>query len=168
MSNRTDSGGRPGSDDEERRLVDKLRKIEALFARPGSPGEKAAAEDARDRVRCRLEQIERSERRIEYRFSHRDAWSKSLFIALLRRYEIVPYRYSGQRYTTVMAMVTRTFVDEVLWPEFQELNRTLRAHLDSITQRIIAQAIHGDHADAEERPAAKSKGQEPPLRLGQQ
>ena len=118
--------------DEEARLVEKLRKIEGLFARAASAGERAAAESARDRIRQRLEQLEKSERAVEYRFSLPDAWSKSLFIALLRRYGIEPYRYSGQRRTTVMARVTRTFAEEVLWPEYQQLNATLRAHLESV------------------------------------
>jgi hypothetical protein len=144
---------------EEERLVEKLRKIEALFARATNAGERAAAESARDRIRERLEQIEKSEHAVEYRFSLPDGWSKSLFVALLRRYGIKPYRYSGQRRTTVMARVTRTFAEEVLWPEFEELNATLRAHLDSITRRVIAQAIHKDQADAEER-----AGQEPSRR----
>jgi hypothetical protein len=139
-------------EDEEERLIEKLRKIEALFARATSAGERTAAENARGRIRQRLEQLEKSERAVEYRFSLPDAWSKSLFIALLRRYGIEPYRYSGQRRTTVMARVTRTFAAEVLWPEYQALNATLRAHLESVTKRVIAQAIHGDQAEAEERP----------------
>jgi hypothetical protein len=143
-------------EEEERRLIDKLRKIEALFARATSDGERAAAENASDRIRQRLEQLERSERALEFRFSVPDAWSKSLFIALLRRYGIEPYRYAGQRRTTVMARVTRTFADEVLWPEYQQLNAMLREHLESITKRVIAQAIHGNQADVEERP-----GQQP-------
>ncbi len=147
---------------QEERLIEKLRKIEALFARTTSAGERAAAESARDRIRGRLEQLEKSERTVEYRFSLPDAWSKSLFIALLRRYGIKPYRYSGQRRTTVMARVTRTFADEVLWPEFRELNATLRAHLESVTKRVITLAIHGDQADAEERP-----GQDPKARSAQ-
>lgn len=151
---------------EEDRLIEKLRKIEALFARATSAGERAAAESARDRIRGRLEQLEKSERAVEYRFSLPDGWSKSLFMALLRRYGIKPYRYSGQRRTTVMARVTRTFAEEVLWPEFRELNETLRAHLESVTTRVIAQAIHGDQADAEERPGQEPKARSPQGFLG--
>lgn len=137
---------------DERRLVEKLRKIEALFARASSDGERLAAESARERIRARLEQLERVERPVEMRFSLPDDWSRALFLALLRRYGLQPYRYAGQRRTTVMARVARTFADEVLWPEFRELHATLRAHLQSVTERVIAQAIHGDQADAEERP----------------
>ncbi len=139
---------------EEARLVEKLRKIEMLFARTDVAGERAAAASALERIRERLDQIERTEPPVEFRFSLPDAWSKSLFLALLRRYGLEPYRYRGQRRTTVMVRVTRTFADQVLWPEFRELDATLRQHLDSVTQRIIATAIHGDASDAEERPGA--------------
>lgn len=130
--------------DDEQRLVEKLRKIEALFARASSDGERLAAESARERIRARLAQLERTERPVEMRFSLPDDWSRALFLALLRRYGLAPYRYAGQRRTTVMARVAPTFAQEVLWPEFRELHATLRAHLESVTERVIAQAIHGD------------------------
>jgi 23S rRNA C2498 (ribose-2'-O)-methylase RlmM len=155
-------------DNDEERLVEKLRKIEALFARATSAGERVAAENARDRIRQRLEQLERSERAIEMRFSLPDAWSKALFVALLRRYGLEPYRYAGQRRTTVMARVARTFAAEVLWPEFQELHATLRAHLESVTERVIAQAIHGDQGEAEERPGQGPGAGSPRAALGEE
>ncbi len=137
---------------DEARLIEKLRKIERLFARTDIAGERAAAESARERIRERLDQLAQTEPPVEFRFSLPDAWSKSLFLALLRRYGLAPYRYRGQRRTTVMVRVTRTFADQVLWPEFRELDATLRRHLDAVTRRIIATAIHGDARDAEERP----------------
>lgn len=139
------------SADEERRLIEKLAKIEALFARPATEGERAAAESARDRIRSRLLLLEKSERPVEYRFTLGDGWSRRLFIALLRRYGLRPYRYRRQRNTTVMVRVTETFTNEVLWPEFRELDATLRAHLQAVTERIIARAIHGDGDDVEEQ-----------------
>lgn len=138
--------------DTEDHLIEKLRKIEALFARGAAAGERVAAEHARERIRQRLRQMEKAEQPVEYRFSFADTWSRSLFVALLRRYELAPYRYRGQRRTTVMTRVTRSFVNEVLWPEFQALNDTLRTHLDAVTARVIRQAISGDDADVEERP----------------
>lgn len=136
-------------DTQEERLIAKLRKIEALFARPSTPGERLAAENARGRIRQRLRQLEKSERPVEFRFSFPDAWSQSLFIAVLRRYGLTPYRYGGQRRTTVMTKATTTFVNETLWPEFQELNATLRTHLESVTKRVIANAIHEDDSEIE-------------------
>jgi len=143
---------------EEDRLVEKLRKIESLFARPSTDGERVAAGNALERIRARLRQLEASEPPVEYRFSLADAWSQSLFIALLRRYGLKPYRYPGQRRTTVMTRVTRSFVNDTLWPEFEQLNETLRAHLAEVTQRIIAQAICPDVTEAEVRPAPTGRG----------
>ena len=140
------------SSDEESRLVERLRKVETLFARTTNPGERQAAESALERIRRRLAELEKTERTVEFRFSLRDHWSKLLFIALLHRYSLRPYRYAGQRRTTVMVKVAASFVDDVLWPEFQELNATLYSHLDSVTKRVIQQAIHGGDADIEERP----------------
>jgi len=146
-----------GLEDEEQRLVEKLRKIEALFARAGSDGERLAAESARERIQRRLARLEHAEPPIEIRFSLPDDWSRALFLALLRRYGLRPYRYSGQRRTTVMARVARRFADEVLWLEFQQLHATLRAHLQTVTERVIAEAIHGDHGAAEERPGLREE-----------
>jgi hypothetical protein len=142
---------------DEQRLVDKLRKIEGLFARSTTPGERVAAEHAADRIRQRLRQLERVERAAEFRFSLPDSWSRSLFVALLRRYGVEPYRYRGQRRTTVMARVTPTFASEVLWPEFQQLHQTLRDHLESVTHRVIRQAINGDDAEVPEKPGAEPR-----------
>src|SRR5574341_362435 len=99
-------------DPREAHLVEKLRKIEALFARPGTSGEREAAENALERIRHRLRDLEKEEPLVEYRLSLGDTWSKQLFIALARRYGLKPYRYSGQRRNTVMLRTTRTFINE--------------------------------------------------------
>ncbi len=72
----------------EQQLVEKLRRIEALHARPGSEGERHAAERARERIQSRLKQLEAEEPPIEFRFSLADQWSRHLFLAVLRRYVI--------------------------------------------------------------------------------
>ena len=105
----------------------------------------------RDRILQRVLELERVEPALEHRFTMQDGWSKMLLISLLRRYGLKPYRYRRQRRTTVMVKVTESFLREVLWPEFEELNRILREHLDSVTRRIIRQAIHDGAADVEER-----------------
>lgn len=138
----------------EEQLIEKLRKIEALFARPATEGERIAAGNALERIRGRLRDMERPEPAIEYRFTLPDTWSRSLLIALLRRYGLQPYRYRGERRTTLMVKATRRFVDETLWPPFQQLNETLRGYLDAVTRRVIAEAIYRDVSDAEERAGA--------------
>lgn len=129
-------------------MIEKLRRVEALFESPGTEGEREAAANALDRLRRRLEDAQESDPEIEYRFTLADMWSRRLFVALLRRYGIQPYRYSRQRYTTVMAKVPECFVDETLWPEYTELNKVLSTYLDETTERVISRGIHEDSSEA--------------------
>jgi len=133
-----------------RRLIEKLILIEALHAGATTPGERTAAENARQRIKDKIEQYEEANPAIEYKFTLSNTWSRRLFVALLRRYGIKPYRYYRQRYTTVMAKVSKTFVDKTLWPEFLELDRELTTHIDKIAERIINESIFGDSSEAEE------------------
>jgi hypothetical protein len=135
---------------DEARLLEKLRAIEALFAGATSDGERVAADEARKRIQLRLKAIEEADPPIEYKFTVADGWSAKLFMALCRRYSIQPYRYPGQRRTTLMAKVSKRFVSETLWPEYEELSNVLHRHLDEVTGRIIAAAIHEDISDAKD------------------
>ncbi len=135
---------------DESRLMEKLARIEALFAGASTDGERVAAGEARERIRRRLADAVVQDPPIEVKFTFLDLWSRKLFVALLRRYELKPYRYSGQRHTTLMARVPRRFVDATLWPEFLELETTLRAHLTGVTERVIGQAVDGDTSEADE------------------
>lgn len=137
--------------DSEDRLREKLRKIEALFAGAGTEGERAAAGAAAERIRAQLRQAEKAGRIEEMRFSLPDPWARRMFLALCRRYGLKPFRFRGQRHTTVMVRAPESFVTETLWPEFQEINRELARYLDEVTERIIREEVHGETADAEER-----------------
>jgi hypothetical protein len=133
----------------ETKLIEKLKLIEALFAGATTEGEKDAAFNALQRIKDRLKEIQKTDPPVEYKFTMSDMWSRKLFVALLRRYDIRPFRYYRQRHTTVMAKVSKTFVDETLWPEFEELNKTLRSYIDDITNKVISETIHDDSSEAE-------------------
>jgi hypothetical protein len=135
-----------GEDD----LRERLRKIEALIAGAGTAGEREAAGAALERVKARLAEQARRDPAVEQQFSMPDSWSRQLFVALCRRYGLRPYRYPRQKGTTVMLRAPKGFLDTVLWPEFLELERALRAHLQGVTTRIIHDAVHADTSDAEE------------------
>lgn len=139
-------------------LRGKLRKLEALFSGAGTPGERAAAEAGLERIRERLAELERSEPPVEMQFSMPDQWSRKLFLALCRRYGLKPYRLYRQRATTVMLRVPKRFVDQVLWPEFRELDASLARYLDEVTTRVIREEVHGDTSEAHEvrQPLLKS------------
>jgi hypothetical protein len=135
---------------DEAKLREKLSKIEALFAGAATEGERVAAGEARRRIQQRLKSVEKLDPPVEFRFSLPDAWSRKLFLSLLRRYELKPYRYRGQRRTTVMVKAPRPFVHETLWPEYQQLSAALRTYLDEVTDRVIAEVLQGDSSEAAE------------------
>lgn len=141
----------------ESQLFEKIRKIKALFERARTEGEKQAAEAALKRMQEKLASLQKSDTSIEMKFTLGNPWSRRLFVALCRRYSLRPYRYSGQRYTTVMMRVPQSFVNEILWPEFLELAQVLVSYLNSITNRIISEEVFGVVEEAEEASEAIKK-----------
>jgi hypothetical protein len=135
----------------EAELRAKLRKIEALFAGAGTPGERLAAAAAIERITARLKDAGRAAPPVELQFSMPDRWSRQLFLALCRRYGLHPYRLPRQRRTTVMVKAPDSFVRDVLWPEFQELNQALASYLAAATERIIREEVYNDVGEAPER-----------------
>ena len=135
----------------EQQLREKLRKITALFEGAATSGERQAAAAAMGRLREALGAAVKTEPPAETRFSMADQWQRRLFTALCRRYGLEPYRYKGQRYTTVMVSAPRSFVDHTLWPEYQELQAALHAYLNEATERIIREEVYRDAGEAAER-----------------
>lgn len=131
-------------------LRDKLRKIEALFAGAATPGEKAAAGAAAERIRARLGQTATTEKSIELKFSIPDAWSRQLFIALCRRYGLRPFRHRRMHRQSIMIKAPKSFMEQVLWPEFKELNAALLAYLSEITEKVIREEVYRETGEAEE------------------
>lgn len=138
----------------EDELRDKLRKIEALFAGAKTAGEREAAGAAATRIRDRLAEIGAREAAIEMRFAIHDPWSRKLFLALSRRYGIEPYRLPRMKRQSVVVRAPRSFVEGVLWPEFNELNQALASYLMSVTDRVIRDAVHQNTDEAIERDGA--------------
>ena len=134
----------------EQTLHDKLRKIEALFAGAATVGEKAAAGAAADRIRDRLGRASGQQKPQAMRFSISDAWSRQLFIALCRRYGIRPYRHRRMHRQTIVIEAPKSFVEQGLWPEFQELNAALVAYLSEITEKVIREEVHRETGEADE------------------
>jgi len=97
-----------------------------------------------ERIKARLREFEKIDPPIEYKFSLPDIWSHQVMMALLQRYGAKPYRYSGQRRTTIMAKISRRFVHETLMPEFDQLHSTLMAYLHEVTERVIHQVWEVD------------------------
>ena len=135
---------------DEAKLREKLSRIEALFAGATTEGERVAAAEARQRIQERLEGAARAEPPVVFRFTLTDTWSRKLFLALLRRYDLKPYRHRGQRRTSVMVKVPPPFVHETLWPEFEQINAAMHGYFGEVTDRIIADVLQGDSSEATE------------------
>jgi len=135
----------------EQKLREKLRKISALFEGAKTIGERHAAAAAIVRVKQALAALVQTEQPVEMRFTLPDRWQRSLFMALCRRYGLDPYRYRGQRHTTVMVRAPRSFIDRTLWPEYWELKVALDEYLNEATERIIREEVYRDAGEAPER-----------------
>jgi len=47
-----------------------------------------------------------------------------------------------------MAKVSKRFVDETLWPEFQEISKNLDAYLADVTDRVILEVLQQESSEA--------------------
>jgi hypothetical protein len=135
----------------EQKLREKLRKISALFEGAKTIGERHAAAAAILRVKEAIAALARTEQPVEMRFTLPDRWQRRLLAALCRRYGLEPYRYRGQRHTTVMVRAPRSFIDRTLWPEYLELQVALDEYLKQATERIIRDEVYRDAGEAPER-----------------
>jgi hypothetical protein len=132
-------------------LLEKLRKIEALYAGTNVAGEREAARRAAERIRARLAELRGREQDEELLYSLPDPWKRKLFIALCRRYGLRPYREPGRRHSTVIVSAPKAFQNNTLWPEFLALSQELHTHLNELTDRVIREAINEDISDATEQ-----------------
>ena len=122
-------------------LLEKIRKIEALIERGATEGERQAAVLARQRIEERKQTEE-----IEYTISTSDRWHKKLFNAVCYKYNLKPYRYHRQKYTTVMVKVSRQFMNEVIWPEYSRFSDVLEELVNEVTTGVITK-IHTDESE---------------------
>ena len=131
-------------------LIDKIHKVEALFKSTQSQGEMQAALGALERLNAQLAAAPQPA--VEFRFSLPDPWKRQLFLALVRRHDLQPYRRSRQRHATVMVRLQPKFPDEILWPEYLQLSKLLHDYLDESTRDVISRAVHRDLSEAAEIP----------------
>ncbi|MDE2790230.1 MAG: hypothetical protein OXI81_07380 [Paracoccaceae bacterium] len=126
----------------DKELWAKLAKLEALFRRAGTPGEKSAASAAIERLQERLTNSgKRQEPEVEVQYSLPDLWCVDLFCAVCRKYGVRPYRYKRQRYTTVMVRVRERQFDRQVWQEYCQLQSELAAYFNDVTNHLISRVM---------------------------
>ncbi len=131
-------------------LISKIHKVQARYRSTQSQGEMQAARGALERLQAQLAAVPQPA--VEFKFCLTDPWKRQLFLALVRRHELQPYRRPRQRYTTIMVRLQRKFLDDILWPEFLQLSQLLHDYLNEATRDVISRAIHRDLSEASEIP----------------
>ena len=51
---------------------------------------------------------------------------------------------------SILIKAPKSFMEQVLWPEFQELSAALVAYLSEITEKVIREEVHKETGEAEE------------------
>lgn len=135
--------------DDERRLIERLEKILALYDSADTTGERAAAAAALGRIEAKMATSRAvAEEPEEFQFTITDYWNRRLFCALLAKHGLKPYRRPRQRRTTIMVRGKPSIIEGIITPEFEQLSATLAAHLDVVATRIIGQALGDGEPDA--------------------
>jgi hypothetical protein len=49
-----------------------------------------------------------------------------------------------------MVRAPKGFIEQVLWPEFLELDRALQVYLHEVTLRVIREKVYSDASEAQE------------------
>jgi hypothetical protein len=133
----------------EAELKRKLAAVEAMVLGAMTEGERAAAQH----VLANLKQKTPDETCQDWSFTVHDVWARKLFMAMLRKAGLEPFRMRGQRRTTIMTHGRKSLVG-VIWKEFLEADKTLTDYLTEVTDRVIRESL-GEMKDdeARERPA---------------
>ena len=131
----------------DERLQQRLSKLEALFARAGTAGERAAAGTAIERLQGRTGGP-RSAAEVELKFSLPDLWSVRLFVAVCRKHGVRPYRYPRQHRTTVLVRVQERAFDRLVWAEFSRLQTALELYFEDTVDLLITEALRSDGDDS--------------------
>jgi len=122
-------------------LLEKIKKIEALIEGAKTDGEKNAAISAKDRILKKHPELDIDKDVLEFTLRTSDSWHKKLLLAICRKYGLRPYRYKGQKYTTVMVRANTDFLNKIVWSEYIEYSNHLEKLVGAITDDLISK-IH--------------------------
>lgn len=163
MTSRRGEHNPSSAPDEVVDLIERLRKVQALYNAPATEGERAAAAAAAERLQERLREATGAaskasagpppERETEFQMRIDDAWSRKLFVGIARHHGVRAYRYPGQRRTTLVVRTTKRHLEERIMPHYVDAVEVMRDHFDAIADRVIREALHVAPSEAEERPA---------------
>lgn len=95
------------------------------------------AEQVKERIRARLQASATAADVEEFQFNLKNDWEMIVLQALLKRYGIKSYRYRKQRKSTVLFRVSKQFMDELLWPIFNDVAGKLFERFTQVTMGLL-------------------------------
>ena len=119
------------------KLLERIKKIEALIVGAQTEGEKNAAISAKDRVLNTYQELKTEANNVEFILRAPDSWHKRLLLSICRKYGLKLYRYKGQKYTTVMVNVNEEYLNKIVWKEYLEYSDHLEKLVGAITDGLI-------------------------------
>jgi hypothetical protein len=135
-------------------LRERLAKAEALAARGATPGERAAARAAVERIMQRLRMYGADARSgssappppppprtCEFTYYIRDPWGGRLFLALCEAEGLKPYRRKYQRRSTFLVQVVDNAAGNALFDRFRAIQKHLRRDLQAATEKVIMERV---------------------------
>jgi hypothetical protein len=133
-------------------LRERLAKAEALAARGATPGERAAARTAVERIRQRLGAHGHGAfsgssapppppRMCEFRFRIRDPWGQRVFQALCEAEGYAPYRRKRQRQSTFLVKVPNSAAGRSLFNRYCMIELHLKRELRAVTERVFKERV---------------------------
>jgi len=122
-------------------ILEKIKKIEAMITGAQTQGEKSAALSAKARILKKYPNLDIDKDVLEFSLRTPDHWHKKLLLAICHKYGLKPYRYKGQKYTTVMVRANEAFLNMVVWKEYLEYSDHLEKLVGAITDNLIGK-IH--------------------------
>lgn len=124
------------------KLRERLEQVEATVTAASAQNELVAAVEGSQVPR--VDFADGSEPAVELRFTVAESWAQKVLVALLMRRGFRPYRKPGQHATTIMVEAPKAFVSETIMVEYAAITGKLESWIDAVTERVIAEVIHGD------------------------
>ena len=135
---------------DDKDIREKLAKLEALFARGATAGERAAAGAARERLQAKpgFAADEDDGPEIELKYSFPDVWSVKFFLSrYAARTAFTLTAPPRQRRTTVVVRVRKSSFEQTVAEEFRTLHRELTGYFNETVEHLIADAMRSDGDD---------------------
>lgn len=120
----------------ENALVNSFRMAERKHSGVAE-GDGCDADQAKVRIRARLQELGGAADVAEFQCHMKHDWDSFVFHALAKRYGIRPYRYRKQRKSTILVHMSKQFLDELLWPIFNDVCAALFARFTEVTTALL-------------------------------